>query len=515
MDTCSKVHFSFHVVSPPDYKLLMINNAQVGALKSAGISDPLKEFIGKRHWDIFPDWENVILPMYQEVCKTGEARQYRNIRLETPSRITYWDSSIVPHTDAQSGKVISISVLSLEVTEQKRIEQEIAEAKDSAEQAAEREAQARATLQVILDTVPVGVVMGDAATGKITYFSPGAVDILGGPLASNVTEAISESYRLLKAEDRSLLPVEDMPIYRSLLRGERMMNMEVLVERSDGNEVTALANSAPVLNSEGNITGAVVSLTDISEMVELRRTLETQLTQLERALIPTQPSIGQSCTVSTAYVPASARREVTGDFYDAFTTADGKAALLIGDVSGKGIEAASLAAATRSTIRALAYHNSSPSTAMTQANSVLYSQQPWLGAFVTVFLAIWDPTTGDLAYTNAGHPPGITFRHRTSEVEIMEVPGLVVGVKEYYQYPEFHSKLYPNDKLLLYTDGISEAWPGYGEFFGSEGIAKVVRKHGHESSDKLVERLLTAARDWADGELRDDTAVVAMQCILR
>jgi len=756
---CEKVHHIFHVVSAPDFKLLMMNNAMEDFLRSVGIIKPQDEFVGKHFWDIIPGWKSSLLPIYEDAFSAGRPLLHRDIRLDTPTKPTYWDASIVPNVDALTGQTTSISFLAMDVTErkmvednlrlseetfrmvveksidgmfvgradnktiiynkamenisgytmeevnekgwfnlvypdpkqrkealryaldviegrlpymempitrkdgqvvwvsfhssficlrgrkyilgrliditerkkneedlalvskavessgeavgiintdmktvfynpayvklfgytseelnnsirrphnlfadssvadeiintvtagehwdgevklqckngkivpvilhadsvkndegkiigyvaiitdiseQKKFEQELSAAKEAAERAAEREAEARTTLQVIFDTVPVGILMGDADTKQITYFSPGAVNLLGGPVTQDASKAISESYKILRPSDRSLLPVDEMPIMRALVHGEETRNVELLIERWDGSEVMALANSTPVFDQDGRITAAVVSLTDITEMVELRRTMEHQMTQLERALIPKQPSVGPGCRVATLYMPAFARREVAGDFYDVFNAVDGKSVIVIGDVSGKGVEAASLAAATRSTIHALAYHNPSPAEVLTQANAVLYTQQPWIGSFVTVFLAVFDPVTGDLRYSNAGHPPGIVFRYKTGKVEIMSSAGIVIGVLESCDFSEFYTKLEPRDKFLLYTDGISEAWPGHGEFFGSEGIAEVVEKYGCKGSDELIQKILDAARAWAGGVLSDDAAIVAVECI--
>ncbi|HPP74282.1 MAG TPA: SpoIIE family protein phosphatase [Armatimonadota bacterium] len=399
----------------------------------------------------------------------------------------------------------------VDITARKLAEQQLKEVRDAAEQAAAKEAEARATLQVILDTVPVGVMMADAQTHRITYFSPGVIEIMGGPVTPDATETIADAYEILRP-DGSPLARDEMPLPRSLNYGERLYNVEVLIQRRDGSKAAALVNSAPVRDQNNRITAAVASITDITEMVNLRTMLEEQLTMLERALIPREPALNVGCKVASAYLPAYERREVSGDFYDAFHAFDGRPVVMIGDVSGKGIEAAALAATTRSTVRAFAYEYPSPGDAMARANAALYSQMPGFGSFVTVFLAVLDSEQEILHYSNAGHLPAAIYHNKTGEVEFTTSNGLAVGISPNYPMMTSHITLEPKDKLVMYTDGISEAWPGHGEFFGEEGIERVLRQFGQESPEEIISALLAATRDWAGGKLRDDAAVVIVEC---
>ncbi|HOP81240.1 MAG TPA: hypothetical protein PLZ21_11800, partial [Armatimonadota bacterium] len=118
----------------------------------------------------------------------------------------------------------------VDITARKLAEQQLKEARDAAEQAAAKEAEARATLQVILDTVPVGVMMADAQTHRITYFSPGVIEIMGGPVTPDVVLKQETAYEILRP-DGSPLARDEMPLPRSLNYGERLYNVEVLIQR--------------------------------------------------------------------------------------------------------------------------------------------------------------------------------------------------------------------------------------------------------------------------------------------
>ena len=242
---------------------------------------------------------------------------------------------------------------------------------------------------------------------------------------------------------------------------------------------------------------------------EARKIIQSHFELLQRALLPKEPSVDHGYSAAARYISAYEGQEIGGDFYDVFQTEDGKVGVLIGDVSGKGIEAASLAAATRSTVRAFAYDLSSVGEAMTHANSVLSTQLPEIGSFVTVSLMILDLPSGDILYCSAGHPPAAVYRSDKS-VEFLTFGQPPVGPLEKLEFKESRSHIAPGEKLVLYTDGILEARHG-NEMFGAEGIENVLKEYGHLSSDEVADKMLSTARDWSKGRLTDDAAIIVIE----
>jgi PAS domain S-box-containing protein len=239
-----------------------------------------------------------------------------------------------------------------------------------------------------------------------------------------------------------------------------------------------------------------------------RDLLQHQVYLLQRALIPDKPEAIEGYSTASAYIPAYAGTEIGGDFLDVFRTEDGKVGILIGDVSGKGIESASLAASTRSTIRAFAYDSSSPSHALFHANSLLATQHIENMQFVTAFLAVLDPATGCVRYSSAGHPPAIICRE--GGTDILYVSSMPLGILDRVQYDEGLYTLSPGDSMVLYTDGITEARHDH-VLFGTEGIENILSAYGSAPPDELVEEILSAVKDWAHGNLRDDTAILIVR----
>jgi PAS domain S-box-containing protein len=279
--------------------------------------------------------------------------------------------------------------------------------------------------------------------------------------------------------------------------------------RSRNEERYYCVHHYPVRTAAGEFVGVGVVVLDTTDEVVRRHELEHHLALLQKALLPSSPHISDGYRVAAAYLPARAREEIGGDFYDVFPTADGRAEVVIGDVSGKGIEAAALAAATRSTIHAFAYQSASPGLTLTKTNEVLCAQSPHPESFVTVFLADIEPSTGITRYTNAGHPPVLAY-HSSGEVESCTFGLPPLCLRHDQEFFERQCVLQPGDKMLLYTDGISEARHN-GEMLGIEGIERVLRECGELSADQIVETLLSVAKDWSHGRLSDDVAIVVVE----
>lgn len=247
---------------------------------------------------------------------------------------------------------------------------------------------------------------------------------------------------------------------------------------------------------------------------ELKEALERerQFSQLlQRALLPEKPSINHGYSVAVEYIPYYMGREIGGDFYDVFEISDNKAGIVIGDVSGKGLEAASLAAATRNTIHALVHETASAGKALARANSILCRRQATFETqFVTVFVVVIDLKTGEFNYASAGHPPAATYRTEGGVQFLKPDFQPPVCLISEVVYPESEDRLGPGDALILFTDGIAEARKGT-NLFDLEGIAAGLQEHGHRAAEDVAGELVTAASDWAEGHLSDDAAVVVVK----
>ncbi len=241
---------------------------------------------------------------------------------------------------------------------------------------------------------------------------------------------------------------------------------------------------------------------------EVRLLLAEDHSMLQRALLPGEPHITAQYQLATKFIPGAAGKQVGGDFYDVFETEDGKTAILIGDVSGKGVESAAMAAATRSTVRAFTYDLGDPAQALNHTNAVI-NQSPTYEHFATAFLAVLDPVTGQFTYANAGHPPSM-IRRAGGKVDLLKDGQLPIGVEGGIEYVLHDSCLAAGDQLIMYTDGISEARMG-SDMLDIDGIANILGKCGKCSAEETLEALFEAALRFDGGHLADDAAVVIIE----
>ena len=239
-----------------------------------------------------------------------------------------------------------------------------------------------------------------------------------------------------------------------------------------------------------------------------RQLLVEEHNMLQQALLPREPHITLGYQLATRFIPGAIGKQVGGDFYDVFETEDGRTAILIGDVSGKGVESAAMAAATRSTIRAFAYDLGDPAQALNHANVVI-SQSPIYDRFATAFLAVIDPDTGRFSYSTAGHPPPMV-RRAGGIVDTLDEGQAPIGIQYGTQYEAYELSLAIGDQLVMYTDGISEAHTG-ARMLDIEGIKNALEKYRNSSPDETLEVLFKTALDFSEGQLADDAAVVIIE----
>lgn len=209
-----------------------------------------------------------------------------------------------------------------------------------------------------------------------------------------------------------------------------------------------------------------------------------------------------------AYLYRSAKEtaRVGGDFYDVFEIDDDVVAFLIGDVSGKGLEAAATTSLIKSTLKAHAYEGDSPATTLQKANSIMLRTSP-PESFSTVFFGLLRRSTGELAYCGAGHPPALLVNH--GHVRTLETRCPVLGALSSAWFSDSNTIMLPGDKLLLYTDGITEARRG-NELYGEQRLLDFLEAQAALPLWDIPQALLSEVTLFAEGRLHDDIALLAI-----
>jgi sigma-B regulation protein RsbU (phosphoserine phosphatase) len=205
-----------------------------------------------------------------------------------------------------------------------------------------------------------------------------------------------------------------------------------------------------------------------------------------------------------------AAHQVGGDFYDFVEWPDAKnrLGLVVADVVGKGVPAALFMALSRTTIRSAALVETSPLAALTKANSLLL-QESRSDMFLTAFYGMLDTETGRLVYANAGHNRPLWLRAATGEVQELPSWGTILGSFQEIAPEEREVGLAPGDLLVLYTDGLSEAFDARGRQFGTDRLRNVVAAHPSASARTVLDEVIRAVNEFAgDVSLSDDLTLL-------
>ncbi len=251
--------------------------------------------------------------------------------------------------------------------------------------------------------------------------------------------------------------------------------------------------------------------------VELQRSVELGTAQLEiqeqelqrareiqQSLLPKEIPQLSGFEVAGIWRPAHA---VSGDYYDVFKLGGHKLGICIADVVGKGVSAALLMANVQAAVHAFASDSGSPARLCAKVNMLL-CENIATGKFVTFFYGILDGTKRTFQYCNAGHPfPILITRGQT---RMLEKGGAVIGVFPSWVYEDETLELRPDDRLFLFTDGITEAADSGEQEFGEERIAAFALLNLDRSANDLAGKLLAEVTGFCEARFQDDATVVVI-----
>jgi serine phosphatase RsbU (regulator of sigma subunit) len=288
----------------------------------------------------------------------------------------------------------------------------------------------------------------------------------------------------------------------------------VLVEGAQAVAKGDYGHKVPVQSNDeiGRLAGA---FNDMAESIQKHQkaTLEQErlkqeldlCRRIQAEMLPHGPMNLGFGEVKGVSIPA---REVGGDFFNYFALDDGKVALLVGDVSGKGVGAALLMANVQATLRARLPLEQDLAQLVDAVDRDVDDRTPG-GVYVTLFIGILDPRTRRLRYVNAGHHPQFVLR-RNGALERMPSAGLPVGLFAGHGYREQEMTLEGGDLLFFYTDGTIETENEREEMFGIERLEALLASQ-HEY-DTVLERVESALRDFrGKAELFDDATMMALR----
>jgi PAS domain S-box-containing protein len=368
--------------------------------------------------------------------------------------------------------------------------------------------------------------IGDAvlvtdAKGCINQINAVAEQLTGWKNAEAIGKPSTEVFNIVNESTRE--PVES-PVDRVIREGVivGLANHTVLIHRN-GSEIPIDDSGAPIRNADGNLIGTVLVFRDITE----RKLYEQQLAEtydkdhriadsLQNALLerPSNDSFDH-VEIEAIYRPALDEAQIGGDFFDMYELEDHQIAFLIGDISGKGLTAATKTAEIKFTLRAFLHEHPSPSSAMLRLNEFICGtknrEEPDYSNFLCLSIGIFNTDTGQLAYCSAGSEAPLIYRSKQNTVEICgnQSNGMMLGIVPRIDYNSAIFMLEPGDLFVMSTDGITEARQSGHDLFGVDGIINSLKNCDKTASLlQIGEIIVNDALKHSGGTFKDDVCVL-------
>lgn len=274
-------------------------------------------------------------------------------------------------------------------------------------------------------------------------------------------------------------------------------------------EIGDLAHSFAMMTAQ--LREQVAALT---EQTKAREAVESELRvarEIQRSLLPrTFPPFPDHREFDLHAFNGAARR-VAGDFYDFFFLPDGRLALVIADVCGKGVPAAMFMAVARTVVRNLALAGRPPGEVLTETNRLLLADNTQ-GLFVTLIVAYYTPSTGEMVYANGGHPRPYVLSASSGRGRRLfgHITGTIVGALDGELWSEDREVLAPGQTIVMFTDGVPDARRPGGPMFGEARLAELLTELAAEPVDRLCARIVERLDDFASRDWPDDVTLLAL-----
>jgi len=282
---------------------------------------------------------------------------------------------------------------------------------------------------------------------------------------------------------------------------------------TDGAYRWQLCRAVPARDTAGAITHWVGTYTDIDDQkraeLELARinVREQRIADtLQGALMPALPDAVPGLDLASFYKASLDEASVGGDFADVFAIDKNCHALVVGDLSGKGLAAAAQVATVRNMLRYALYTSYTIAEAVTRLNTILIANR-LLSGFATLVVMTFDVVARNISYVSCGQEPALVRRRRDGTVEQLPPTGPILGAFESARYSETVLPLETGDAFALYTDGLTEAGPSRRDFFGIDRLIALLRDDV-VSAQALVDRLKGGVEAHTGGVYNDDICLL-------
>ncbi|HPU57573.1 MAG TPA: SpoIIE family protein phosphatase, partial [Verrucomicrobiota bacterium] len=254
----------------------------------------------------------------------------------------------------------------------------------------------------------------------------------------------------------------------------------------------------------------------IEEELRMARELQQAMLPQQFPCVPPNPRHENSALEFHHYYSPSG--SVSGDFFDVVELSDTAVGVFICDVMGHDVRAALVTAMVRSLVEDVCHTVADPGELLAHINRALAAVFKQTGAtmFATAFYAIMDVATGELRYASAAHPDALHVRRNQNRVEPLSAnngrKGPAIGLFEEALFPTCGRRLEPNDLVILFTDGLTEAQDASGDCFSQERLLQAVARRVHERSGDLIAGMVGEARQFCRGTpFHDDVSILGVE----
>ena len=501
-----------------DSRFIAVNRAMS---RWAGLNDPA-ELIGKSDQDLFTsEHSQRALEDEREIIRTGKPLINREEKETWPDREDTWVSTTkMPLLDAD-GRIIGTFGLSRDITQLKKLENTL-----SGE---------RNLLRSVINNIPDPIFVKDSqgryildnVAHRYSVGKQSEEEIIGKTVFDFFSETSALNFRRI-----------DETILKS---GVPMINFEEEAIWPDGTRRWLLTTKVPLRDEAQTV---IVSIKrDITE----RKRAHEELARLTQELVARNEALQEDLEMArelqTALLPQhfpcfphdATQQEsavrfyhffqpsmiVSGDFFDVLDISDDKAGLFICDVMGHGVRAALVAATLRSLLTELRPLWTDPGEFLVRLNRALVDtlKNSTTTVFATAFYMVADLSSGELRYSNAGHPRPLRVRHTADSAESaplnVDTPGPVLGLIENAKYRTSRCHLSPRDVILLFTDGLFEVEGLGGLLYDYDQLSRAVNHHAKLPTVELCHSLIAEVQQFsANQKFDDDVCLVAMDIVL-
>jgi len=308
-------------------------------------------------------------------------------------------------------------------------------------------------------------------------------------LGKNLLDHLTDDFRNYMLANNETIPSQEN------------RELEGSIVAKDGRIIPILLHGNALRDDQGSIIGNMAFITD---MTEHKKAL-VLAGEVQKSLLPQEKPIVNGLDIAGRNVSCD---EIGGDYFDFLwrhNSRKGSVGIVVGDITGHGVDSALLMTTARAFLRMRAAQPGSISEIISEMNNHLASDVHGTGKFMTLFYLAIDSEQQDLKWVRAGHDPALVYTPDTDEFEELKGTGIALGVTDDFEYMEHHKKGLKNGQIIaIGTDGIWEAFNSDGQMFGKKRLCEIIQKHAEFPAENILSAVYAELHTFMGGAKSED-----------